>query len=99
MSHYIVSFAVSGGCVGIVISLAYEEMFVRLTAQEVDIRVVGLLIGEEHGVESCLAEGSEYSLFAIQAVVIVGCCGGQQHRYALVCGVRLRAHVAEHEQS
>ena len=44
LSHYIVSFAVSGGCVGIVISLAYEEMFVRLTAQEVDIRVVGLLV-------------------------------------------------------
>ena len=44
LSHYIISFAVSGGCVGGVISLAYEEMFVRLTAQEVDIRVVGLLV-------------------------------------------------------
>ena len=44
LSHYIVSFAVSGGCVGGVISLTYEQMFVRLAAQEVDIRVVGLLV-------------------------------------------------------
>ena len=29
---------------GVVISLAYEQMFVRLAAQEVDIRVVGLLV-------------------------------------------------------
>ena len=44
LSHYIVSFAVSGGCFGVVISLTYEQMFVRLAAQKVDIRVVGLLV-------------------------------------------------------
>ena len=100
LRHYIVACAAcTFSPIGLCVSLAYEEMFVSLTAQKVDIRVVGLLIGEEHGVESCLSESCQYTLLVMQTVVVVGCSSGQEHRHTLVSGVRLRAHVAEHEQS
>ena len=35
----------------------------------------------------------------MQTIMVIGSSSGQEHRHTLVSGVRLRAHVAEHEQS
>ena len=74
-------------------------MLVGLLAEEVDVGVVGLLVGEEHRVEARLAECGDDALLAVEAVVVLGGGGSEEHGYALVRGVRLRAHVAEHHQS
>ncbi len=79
--------------------LLQKDPLVSLLSEDVDERVVRHLVGDEHGMEARLFEGGYYSLLAVDAVVILRRCGGQQHRHALVGGVRLGEHVREHHQS
>lgn len=80
-------------------SRADEHEVVCLIAEEVDERVVGLLVGDERGVEACLAERRDEAFFAVQTCVVLGRSRSEQHRHTLVRGVRLREHMAEHAES
>ena len=80
-------------------SRADEHEVVGLIAEEVDERVVGLLVGDERGVEACLAERRDEAFFAVQTCVVLGRSRSEQHRHTLVRGVRLREHMAEHAES
>ena len=51
--------------------------------------MVGPLVGQECGVESCFAEGCDYPFLAIYAVIVSGTGGREQHGHALVGGVGL----------
>ena len=69
--------------------LTNEDTIVRFAAEEVDVRMVGQLIGDEHGVESRLTERRNDALLVVQPIVVGSGSGREKHRNTLVSGVRL----------
>ena len=86
-------FCVGGG------GLFDEAPLVGLPAEEIDKRMVGLLVGKEHGVEPGLFEGGNEAFLAVDVVVVFGRDSGEQHGHAFVGGVRLCEGFVENKQS
>ena len=76
-----------------------EQHLVGLFAEEVDERVVALLVGYEHRVVPGLAESCRYALRPVEYVVVLCRCRRQQYGHALVRGVALAHVVGKHREA